>query len=219
MPGLPGKFVRAQSGVAAIEFALLMPLLLVMLLGSFELQRYLRIERQLSLTANNMAALYAQRQEGNTDILNVEINVGLLLFQASASEPGRNFWDVLVSQVSSIAFAPSVAGCTQDCTYVANLAWRAPANQGSVMGHMHRGCGRLTPAPDGAEPTGATLPAAIFGPGSLVVVDYKYEFKPLFGSSFVPSIVLFRQGYASPRYMSPFLKLPRGHNAVYCPGY
>jgi Flp pilus assembly pilin Flp len=221
MQGLAKQFIRAQTGVAAIEFALLLPLLIVMMLGSFELQRYLRIERQLTLTAENIAAMVAQRQsiENNYDF-NFALNVAIHTFPAGHDEPPKHWWHVIVHQISGVIFTPTVAGCTKNCTYAANLTWSWPTyNTAFGLDALRRQCGPITPAPDSAPPTGATLPASMFGPGSMIVVDLRYQFKPLFGSAFMPKIILSRRGYANARFASPYLKAVGDYSLLNCPGY
>jgi Flp pilus assembly pilin Flp len=221
MPDFPKKFIRAQTGVAAIEFALLLPLLILIMLGSFELQRYLRIERQLTLTAENIAAMVAQRQSIENDVLNLDYDIAYHTFPAARDEPPKLWWHVLVHQISGVIFTPTVAGCTKNCTYAANLTWNWPTyDTGFGLGALRRQCGPITPTPDSAQPTGATLPASMFGPGSMIAVDLRYEFKPLFGSMFMPTIILSRRGYANARFASPYLKIVAGGSSLLrCPGY
>lgn len=216
----PKKFLKSQKGVAAIEFALLMPLLLVLMLGSFELQRYLRIERRLSLTAQNIAAIVAQREMVRDSDINLDFDSAIHTFPAASEEPPTIWHHVLVHQISSVVFAPTTTSCTTNCTYTAHLTWNWPYYTRSFgLGNLRRACGALTPAPQGAAATGSTLPAALFGPGSLIVVDLRYRFRPLFGSTFIPEIILSRQGYANARFATPYIKANNAWATTVCPGF
>lgn len=216
---LPKKFLKSQKGVAAIEFALLMPLLLVLMLGSFELQRYLRIERRLSLTAQNIAAIVAQRERLDGREASLDFDSAIHTFPSASEEPPTLWHHVLVHQISSVVFAPTTTSCTTNCTYTANLTWNWPTYDVNFgLGALRRVCGALTPAPQGAAATGSTLPAALFGPGSLIVVDLRYRFRPLFGSTFIPEIILSRQGYANARFATPFIRSTVMATTV-CPGF
>ncbi len=215
------RFALAQNGVAAIEFAFLLPLLALMLLGSVELQRYLRIERQLSLSASNIAAMVAQQQATDVETLIFDFNAAIHMFPASRAE--AIWFQALLHQITNVAFTPTTAGCTQNCTYNANVAWVWPEyDMGFGLGNMRRQCGTLNGAAAGATPTGATIPASMFGPGSMVIVNLGYRFTPLFGSNFVPSIDLFRHGYANARFASSHIKITNESGAgspIRCPGY
>lgn len=54
------RFLGASSGVAAVEFALVVPFLLVVYAGSVELLDGIGINRQVALTASTVANLVAQ---------------------------------------------------------------------------------------------------------------------------------------------------------------
>ncbi len=58
------KFRTAKSGLAAVEFSMAMPVLLVALLGFFELNRYITMTRKLEATANSIAEMLTQSQNG-----------------------------------------------------------------------------------------------------------------------------------------------------------
>ena len=186
MRTLSKRFALAQNGVAAIEFALLLPLLILMMLGSVELQRYMRIKRQLSLAAENIAAIVAQRQSSDLTKLNFDFDAAYHLFP-----PAREAAD-----------------------------WNWPSyDTGFGLGNMRRQCGTLNGAATGATATGANIPAAMFGPGSVVIVDLGYRFTPLFGSSLIAPIDLFRQGYANARFATPYINFPNQGLTVRCTGY
>jgi Flp pilus assembly protein TadG len=53
-------FARARSGVAAVEFALVLPVLLLLYLGGFELTQALSIYRKLTDTTTEIASIVSQ---------------------------------------------------------------------------------------------------------------------------------------------------------------
>ena len=73
------KFRANKSGVAAIEFAMLMPLMLVLYLGCSELATGVAIERKVTLTARALADLSSQftaiAQNDMTNILNASADI------------------------------------------------------------------------------------------------------------------------------------------------
>ena len=218
MRTLSKRFALAQNGVAAIEFALLLPLLILMMLGSVELQRYMRIKRQLSLAAENIAAIVAQRQSSDLTKLNFDFDAAYHLFPPARE--AADWTKLIVHQITNVPFTPTVPGCTKNCTYTANVAWYWPSyDTGFGLGNMRRQCGTLNGAATGATATGANIPAAMFGPGSVVIVDLGYRFTPLFGSSLIAPIDLFRQGYANARFATPYINFPNQGLTVRCTGY
>lgn len=58
-----GNFSRDRKGVAAVEFALILPLLLIMLIGMAETTEGLSVNRKLNQIASTMSDLAAQKGE------------------------------------------------------------------------------------------------------------------------------------------------------------
>lgn len=57
---LLADFWRARRGLAAIEFALLLPFMLIMYLGTFEVVQVLSVQRQLVLTSSTLTNIVTQ---------------------------------------------------------------------------------------------------------------------------------------------------------------
>jgi Flp pilus assembly protein TadG len=73
------RLVRDQRGLAAIEFAMLLPLMLTLYLGGVELSQAIGADRKVTLTARAVADLVAQGTSVNnsemTNILNAALAV------------------------------------------------------------------------------------------------------------------------------------------------
>lgn len=66
------RFCRAKSGVAALEFALLLPLILLGFLGANEVSSSVQVSQRVSQTASTVADLVAQATTiSNTDETNI----------------------------------------------------------------------------------------------------------------------------------------------------
>ena len=64
-------FFRDRTGVAAIEFAIILPMMLVMLFGTVEFSSALAVDRKVSLVARALANLTSQgTQATSTDLAN-----------------------------------------------------------------------------------------------------------------------------------------------------
>lgn len=69
---LPRKFASDEGGVSAIEFALLLPLMLALYLGSVQVSLGIGIDRKVTLTARAVADLVAQKANTTSaDVTNV----------------------------------------------------------------------------------------------------------------------------------------------------
>lgn len=54
------RFPAAESGIAAVEFALLLPFMALLYLGGFEVMQEIAIKRQVALTASTVASIVTQ---------------------------------------------------------------------------------------------------------------------------------------------------------------
>jgi len=197
---LVSGFWQNRRAIAAVEAALIMPIFLTFLLGSYEAIRYVNMSRRLTTLANSMATMITTRvQPVNGNGVLFAFNSAMVIFPDVLSDPARgstNWWNYLSMTISNVLFTPTVAGCTTGCTYKANIDWSIGAN-------ASRSC---TIAPtlvaDSTISSLTTLPADVFNPGSLIVVDLSYPFVPLFGARYIPSITIHRSAYLQPRYMS-----------------
>lgn len=96
MSGLIKRFLRAIKGAAGIEFAIILPLLLLLFFGSFEVGRYIMVSRKVDNFANDIGFLLSREgsfydldQDGTPDEVGedvewledfVESTSGLMLF-------------------------------------------------------------------------------------------------------------------------------------------
>ena len=120
--------------------------------------------------------------------------------------------------LTAVVFAPTVAGCVQNCVYVAHVAWSASLQGGLAA----RPCGRLSPAADSAGPTPTTLAASAFGDSSLLVIDVAAELTPLVTNLFGPVLRLASAGLMAPRNggAGDWVRITGPTAAsVRCPGY
>ena len=109
---LAGRLRRDQRGVSAVEFALLLPLMLTMYLGSVEISQGVSASRKATLTTRTVADLVSQVSSiNNTDMTN-SLNAAATVM---APFPSTNL-KVVVSSV------------TIDSTGKATVAWSETLN-------------------------------------------------------------------------------------------
>jgi Flp pilus assembly protein TadG len=101
------SFVRDRRGVSAVEFALILPLMVTMYLGVVEVSRGVAIDRKVTLTTRTMADLASRVTSlNNTDMAN------LLSATAAVISPYDQ------SKVKVVLSAVNI-----DATGVAKIAW------------------------------------------------------------------------------------------------
>lgn len=192
-----------------------MPFLIALLFGSFELTRYINTSRQITNLADSVAQLFAQNTSGSiTDTdLHFAIDSTMVTFPNVLGDAHKRglFWyqDIYVA-MSSVLFSPTVAGCTSNCTYNAKLMWTTGSRPCST---------NLTPAADTAAPSLTTLPMDAFGPGSMIVVDIVYNYRPIVATNLLGVKTITRSTYLQPRYVTSVKYVTSGGGmGTACPG-
>jgi len=177
-------FGACASGSVALEFVLVFPLLLGLLMGGNELARFLRIRQQLS----DYAAMVAYDIAGAAAPITAETlremiqRIGLVA--PELIDPSQTPWSIdpgnyLAVGITMVAMSPQTNTCTSvmaGCPYDGKVAWS--------FGNNSRSCGKLSTAPANGPNTLADLPQGAFQPSPVVVVDVKVVYKPLFANGF-----------------------------------
>jgi Flp pilus assembly protein TadG len=182
-----------RRGVSAIEFAFGAPFLVALTLVGTDTTRYAMAVRRIESVASTigqMVAVSATGQIAPADLQFYEDSTMVIfpqVLQDSAQQ--RLAWSNDISlTVSSIGFT-NVSG-----SYVGKTQWST--------GPRLRAC--LTPmqsVADTAAPSPTTLPRGVFGPGSLIVVDVSFAFRPTIATAFMRTLTIARSFYVQPRYV------------------
>lgn len=196
---------RDRAGVGAVEFTLILPVALLLLLMGFDTARYVLATERVEEIANTAAEMLAQTGGSASAILpndgtvaNADLQFywdsSIFIFPgaaAAAQAQNVNWWSQLIVHMSSINFVASPTGCTTTCSYKPVVVWST---------QNYRACGStITSVADTSTPSPSTLPKDIFGPGSVIVVDVTYLWKPTFGAAYLPSFTITRSTYMAPR--------------------
>ncbi len=205
----PRRFVKDARGVAAIEFAIIAPLMLTLYLGVLELSMGFQASRKVSLFSRTVADLTTQAS-GNisaADMLDIRKSADWIL----------NPFPTAVGQVrmtvTAVSFANPAGGIS------------AAVNWSVGYEGVRRSCGDLSIVPSNSQPSMTTIPTGVAGVGtSIIVADVSYDYKPLIGGSFksfgggsLSQITLSQTSYMKPRN-NAYLSLDPGISAaVYCP--
>jgi Flp pilus assembly protein TadG len=115
------NFKKSERGVAAIEFALIIPVMLTTFFGVSEIANYILAARKVSNVASSAADLVAQDTTINTgemnDILN-SLNVILRPFDTSSA----------TIRITSVVADPNTGNTTVDWSDARNIAPRSPGS-------------------------------------------------------------------------------------------
>lgn len=196
------RFVRARSAVAALEFALVMPVLVIFMMGGAEVARFIYISRSMTNLANSLATLVAERTTALNfndivfDYYSTVVTSPFLLADAASRGTSWNY-DVALT-ISSVIFSPTKSGCTSGCTYTGKVAWSV----NSPIAAQRSCTVAPVPAADTASPSLSSLPQDAFTAGSLIVADIVYNYTPMFGSGFLSNFTIRRSFYLQPRYLT-----------------
>lgn len=195
------SFVLAREGLAAIEFAFALPLLLIVLLGFVELDRYAWTTRQLESAASSMAQMLTQTPTDEIAKADLSFAIDSLMVLVprvleDSARKGRNWRDDIKVSMSSVALTKADPLCVSNCAYTAQVAWSG--------GSAKRPCGApLVAVANDQRPSSTTLPKDALGPNALVVVDLAYDYSPLIAGKLIGSLKIARSSYMQPRYLAP----------------
>lgn len=212
------RFRPAEDGLAAIELALILPVLLTLLLAGIQLVAYVNAVRKVELLVRSISQMISQaRPPSDNSTVNGLVNQtdlhfsydsALVLFPYLMSEgkrQGKQWWQVITINYASIQFKANTSTCPdpadQSACYSANVVWTSTGTTQPTSGDLYRRCGAaLIPADNTAPPTPTTLPRSLYGPYTTVVIDAVFTFTPTFGARYLPSFKIARSAYVQPRY-------------------
>lgn len=186
------------GGIAATEFALILPVMLTLYLGCAEITKGVMASRKVNLAARAMSDLVAQQASGvaldNTTLTNV--------FNASKS---------ILSPYSTTALKMTISGVqaqtkTDGTCCTAKVKWTVVNNGGTA-----RSCtGSLTLVSNTTAPAPTNIPQDLVAPTAtttarpfIVVADVKYTYEPGFGHALMKWNVGAILNMGSTSYMPP----------------
>jgi Flp pilus assembly protein TadG len=153
--GLLRTFARARSGVAAIEFALIAPVLIAILFGMTEVSVLVSTDRKLSLVSRALADLTSRVTSMTTGGIGDVFAAGKVILQPYAT-------DTLKMRVSSITITTSGSTVT-----------------GAVDWSCANGTG-MTSLPKGL---GVPVPTSFRTEKSFILVETGLTYTPMFGET------------------------------------
>jgi Flp pilus assembly protein TadG len=185
---LLGRFRRDRRGVAAIEFALIVPILLLLALGCFEVPRYVLLWQRLERAASGVSDLVAQADEPMTSTQMTDI--------MSAAKILMLPYDVITNGSIVVTSINNPTGGTG----VKNT-WRVFCGTVNSTGKL----GAV-----GATPSSTALPTALSPSldNEVLVTEIYFNFTPVFKNNFI---------YTGSTLYAVAYTRPRNHNLITTP--
>jgi Flp pilus assembly protein TadG len=175
MRALLQRFIRAEGGIAVVEFAIVLPVLMTLFYGTVEITRYILITQKVEKLAHSVADMTAQEQ--------VASKVALDQVMAAASDIMEPF-DMTNGTIfiTAMYLAPGTTTPKVTWRYQGGGAYSATSQMGTVGGT-------------------ATVPAGFTFDDreNLIAAEVYYQFSPLISSQFFGTTTVYRSAYYKPR--------------------
>jgi Flp pilus assembly protein TadG len=223
---LARRFASCRRALAALEFALIAPVLVLMAFGSYDIVQGFIAYTRVNYAAQAVAQIATSLAVAGTNLNQLNDTQALAATSAvyallpALSGPHPPAFSVVLS---SIAMTPTVSGCTSNCTYTAHVAWSS-VFQGSGTPRpcdTTQGVSVITAVSDSVSPLPTTLPVDAYSSSPLLVADVTYTFQPLFLIAIQSSITMTSTAYFSLRTGGPsnWVQFTDTTPAIQCPGY
>jgi Flp pilus assembly protein TadG len=174
-------FARSKRGVSAIEFALILPILLTLFLGGTEITQGITIKRKVTIATRTIGDLVSQ----DISITNAEMTSILSATEAVlAPFPATNLKIV----VSSIGI---------DNNGAAKIVW-SDASAGATA----RAANEAVTLPAGKDAEGNTAPSLGLKNATLIWTETEYDYTPTIGYVVTGTMKLADHVYLRPRLTS-----------------
>jgi Flp pilus assembly protein TadG len=172
------RLARDQRGVSAVEFAMLLPLMLTLYLGAVEVSSAVAVDRKVTLAARSVADLISQAASVTTTDVN-----NILDAASSVTSPYSNTpLKVTVSQVKI------------DANKNATIDWSAAKGTGASA----HGQGAGVTVPDNLKVANTWL----------IMGEVSYDYRPVIGYVLTGTLKLHDEIYMRPRQSVSVTKNP-----------
>jgi Flp pilus assembly protein TadG len=128
------RLLNDRSGLAAVEFAMIFPMMVVMFFGVLELSSAIAVDRKATLVARTLSDLTSQMASvANADLLSFGETAKAIITPYPVSPLTSSITEVYVDSVSGVARVQWSKGLTIGPTGVVAIAPTNPHNPGDVV--------------------------------------------------------------------------------------
>jgi len=198
-----------SSGIAATEFAFIVPLMLVLFFGIVEFSSGVAVDRKVTLTARTLSDLTSQAQAATANAVSATVNDNYLQNIFTASIP-------IVKPYSVVPTTAQISEIYVDSSQIARIQWSRGATIGSDTATQ------ATLAASSRNPNDiiATVPAQLLVAHTyLIMSEVSYLYTPLgIGYVMKSNLTLSDVAYSRPRQATCLIynNLPPPNNGP-CP--
>lgn len=174
------RIFKDRTGIAATEFAITAPLMLLLSIGGFDLARYMLINQKAEKLAYTVSDVISQ---SNTNLTNAQVTQ---IMNASTQ--------IMLPYPFGTAGVVIVTSVTQTGNYSAS-------NPAKVSWQRTGGGSLSKPSLVGAPGLTATLPGGLTlnDKDNIIVAEVYYSYSPLFMNYILPSSTVYRTAVFKPR--------------------
>lgn len=230
---LPG---HARRGSAVVDFAVIAPLLTIVIIGSFDTSLAYIVSHQVQDTAQQIAigaTTVAAGGGGDTSALTTT-QAQQLLSMIFAGVPllrnGSLKTTAYSATLTGVVYTASPSGCVDpNCSYAANVTWSTALTLGSADSTKLRACGTLSEVSNTATTDYTNLPTAAFAASTksnssnFIVADVSVKYTPMFTKFITGPVTFFSSAYGAARgTSSDFIRYDTANaatNSQVCTGY
>ena len=128
------RLLNDRSGLAAVEFAMIFPMMVVMFFGVLELSAAIAVDRKATLVARTLSDLTSQMVSvANADLVSFGEAAKAIMTPYPGSPLISSVTEVYVDSVTGVARVQWSKGLTIGATGVVAIAATAPHNPGDVV--------------------------------------------------------------------------------------
>lgn len=179
---LLGRFRRDEKGAAAVEFALILPPLLLLYLGSIEASSLFTVDRRVEVIASTVADLVARWNTGDATFTKADLKDYLSAAQG------------IMTPYSTTSLTQVVSFLSVTSAGVAKVTWSCGYNGGTAR------------AANSTYTLAANMKNLVTGNGTaagyLIISEVAYPYKPVLGMVFTSAINLKNEAMFLPRFQA-----------------
>lgn len=168
-------FARAQEGVAYVEFAITLPFLLALFMGSVDVTRYILIAQKVEKVSSTVSDLVAQYDDMTSGQLDILIQAAGEVMQPYSFGSGGY---VIISSVTKTGSAAPIV----NWQYSGGGSWNRPSQIGTTGGAANL-------------PAGFTMVSS----DNVIIAEVFYNYSPLISNSVLSPGQIYKLSVHKPR--------------------
>lgn len=221
-PARPGGLAACRRGVAAIEFALVAPIMITMMIGVFDIVHAMTVQQEVYNATHSIlvsASSLAVQPDKTTSLTVTQVQQSLsTVFAAIPGRRNGSLSGATAVIMTSVNFTLANPSCTPSqgapCSYVPNVAWSVAyadpsgrnGNNANSFQALTRSCGQLkqtTPTQGVPGDLTSVRTLNVTNPDPMLIVDTHYRYTPLFFRFVTGPIDFWSSGYWPIRSADP----------------